>query len=322
MASKGLSFITRSMTATGLAAAIALAPAAAQATSGKYASIVVDADTDTVLHARHADEARFPASLTKVMTLYMVFDALKSGELSLRERIGVSRHAAGQPPSKIGLRAGQTISVEDAIHALVAKSANDVAVVIAERLGVTEERFAALMTVKAASLGLTSTKFYNASGLPDARQISTARDLARLAEAVLEDHGDYYHYFSTRRFSWGRAVYKNHNRLLGEVDGVDGIKTGYTRASGFNLMASAKRDGRRVIAIMLGGRTSKVRNDHVTELLEAAFDAISPAGSQSPDLRTRIAFQAINAPQDPNAAAVPTLNGKPLMVSMAEGGES
>ncbi|MEO1015927.1 MAG: D-alanyl-D-alanine carboxypeptidase family protein [Pseudomonadota bacterium] len=301
------------------AAALFSGAAHAPASAEKYASIVIDADTDEVLHARNADAERFPASLTKVMTLYMVFDALKAGELKLDERIYVSRNAARQPPSKLRLKAGDFISVDDAIRALISKSANDVAVVIAERIGGTEERFAALMTVKAAALGLQNTRFYNASGLPDGRQVSTARDMAKLAEAVLEDHADYYAYFSQRRFSWGRATYKNHNELLGTVAGVDGIKTGYTRASGFNLMASAKRDGRRVIAVMLGGRTSKIRNQHVTDLIEAAFNAIDPMEHQTPGLRTQIAFEQITAPPDPNAAATPTLNGRPLIV--AEGDE-
>lgn len=240
----------------------------------KYASIVIDLESDEVLHARHADEPRYPASLTKVMTLYLLFDEIKAGRMTLNTPLPVSKAAASAPPSKLGLRAGSTITVGAAIDALVTKSANDVAVVVAEKIGGSESRFAALMTVKARSLGMSDTLFYNASGLPDPRQVSTARDMAMLAEAILYDHADYYHYFSQTKFIWGRTSYKNHNKLLGRVDGVDGIKTGYTRASGFNLMASATRDGRRVIAIMLGGKTSKARDGHVTALLEAAFDDI------------------------------------------------
>ncbi len=256
---------------SAVAAALLLAPAAF---AERYASIVVAADTDEVLHARHADAARYPASLTKVMTLYILFDAMRMGDITLDERLPVSRNAASQPPSNLRLRAGSTISVADAIDALVTKSANDVAVVVAERLGGSEERFAALMTVKAALLGLENTRFYNASGLPDPRQVSTARDMARLAEAMIDNHGDYYHHFSTRRFTWGSRTYKNHNELLGTVDGVDGLKTGYIRASGYNLMASAERSGRRVIAVMLGGSSSRVRNDHVEDLIEAAYDVL------------------------------------------------
>jgi len=248
--------------------AFSLSPATGQE---KYASIVIDADTDEVLHARFADDRRYPASLTKVMTLYMLFDALEAGDIRLTDRMRVSRAADRQPASDLGLRAGKTIRVEDAIYALITKSANDVAVVVAEHIGSTEERFATLMTVKARRLGLTKTSFFNASGLPDERQITTARDMAKLAQALLDNHGEYYHYFANPRFSWGKRTYRNHNRLLGVVEGVDGIKTGYTRASGFNLMASAKRDGRRIITIMLGGTTSKARNRHVTELIEAAY---------------------------------------------------
>lgn len=260
----------------------------------KYASIVIEAESDQVLHARHADSPRYPASLTKVMTLYMVFDALKSGELKLDEDIPVSYKASRASPSKLALTAGSTIKVEDAILALVTKSANDVAIVLAERLGGSESRFAALMTVKSRALGMTNTRFYNASGLPDARQISTARDLAVLAESVMEDHPEYYEYFATKTFRYGGARYSNHNKLLGRVDGVDGIKTGYTRASGFNLMASAIRDDTRIITIVLGGKTSRERNSHVTDLLEAAFKAIDTTAPAAPDLRTRIAFDAIH----------------------------
>ena len=261
----------------------------------KYASIVIDMDTHEVLHARNADEPRYPASLTKVMTLYMLFDALEAGEVTLDEPLMVSRYAANQAPSSLRLRPNTSITVRDAIGALVTKSANDVAVVVAERLGRTETRFAQLMTVKAQSLGLENPRFVNASGLPDNRQLSTARDLAILAEAMIVNHGESYHYFSNPRFSWAGKTYKNHNELLNTVDGVDGIKTGYTRASGFNLMTSAKRDNHRIIAIMLGGSTSKSRNAHVAALVEAAFDS-----GTAPNL---------------DAAAEPMLNGQRLSVA-------
>ena len=286
------------------------------AVAEKYAAIVIDADTQSVLHARNADEARYPASLTKVMTLYMLFDALKADEVSLNEKLTVSRHAASQPPSNLRLKTGSKILVKDAINALINKSANDVAVVVAERLGGTERRFAQLMTVKAKSLGLENTRFRNASGLPDTQQISTARDLAKLADAMLTDHADYYHYFASTEFSWGRKTYKNHNALLKTVDGVDGIKTGYTRASGFNLMASAKRDGHRVIAVMLGGNTARARNTHVEALLEAAFTSLE---APDPAEDARLTFAYVPTPVDPNGAAEPMLNGKPLRVLVAEG---
>ena len=243
-----------------VAAAMFAIGATPSATAEKYASIVIDLERDQVLHARHADAPRYPASLTKAMTLYMLFDAMKAGEVRLYEELPVSRAAASQPPSSLRLRAGTTITTKDAINALVTKSANDVAVVVAERLGGTEQRFATLMTTKARAMGMDNTTFKNASGLPNTQQLSTARDMAVLAERLLEDHADYYGYFSNKKFSWGRATYKNHNKLIGTVAGVDGIKTGYTRASGFNLMTSAKRRGRRVVAIMFGGSTARSRS--------------------------------------------------------------
>lgn len=279
------------------------------ATAEKYASIVIDLETDQVLHARHADAPRYPASLTKAMTLYMLFDAMKSGEVKLYERLPVSRAAASQPPSSLRLRAGSTITTKDAINALITKSANDVAVVVAERLGGTEQRFATLMTAKAAAMGMDSTTFKNASGLPNSQQLSTARDMSVLAERLLEDHADYYGYFANTKFSWGRANYKNHNKLIGRVVGVDGIKTGYTRASGFNLMASAKRRGRRVVAIMFGGSTARSRDQHVSDLIEAAYKSFEH-GDEAPELRMRMTFSDIQPPVDPDAAAMPVLNGR------------
>ncbi len=298
---------------------VAMAPAAV---AEKYASIVVDADTNEVLHARHADEPRYPASLTKAMTLYMLFDALKAGEVTLDERLPVSRHAASQPPSALRLQVGSSIRVSDAIDALVTKSANDVAAVVGERLGGTESRFATLMTMKAKALGMNNTTFRNASGLPDTQQLSTARDMAILAERLLEDHAGYYHYFSTSKFTWGSRSYKNHNNLLASVAGVDGIKTGYTRASGFNLMASAKRDGRRVIAIMYGGSTSKSRDAHVTDLIEAAYKSFDE--NDEPDaLKANYAFSALQSPIDPDGAALPMLNGQVFSTkTVGEGDES
>lgn len=314
--------MTRERLARRALAGLALAGSAITAPAGsaqaeKYASIVVDAESDTVLHARHADAPRYPASLTKVMTLYMLFDEISAGRVSLDDPLTVSRNAARQPPSNLRLRPGDTITVADAIDSLVTKSANDVAVVVAEHIGGSEDRFAALMTVKARTLGMNSTRFYNASGLPDSRQVSTARDMARLAEAILEDHGEHYDYFALQRFRWGGRTYKNHNKLLGSVEGVDGIKTGYTRASGFNLMASSVREDRRIIAVMLGGRTSAARNRHVTELIEAAYRSFDGPRGRSPALRTKIAFEDVPQPIDPNAAARPLLNGKPL--PMGEG---
>lgn len=306
MAAKPASFLVKAALAVGILLTLGTVSTAA---AEKYASIVIDLETDDVLHARHADAPRYPASLTKAMTLYMLFDAMKAGEVKLYEQLPVSRAAASQPPSSLRLRAGATITTKDAINALITKSANDVAVVVAERLGGTEQRFATLMTAKAKSMGMDSTTFKNASGLPNAQQLSTARDMSVLARRLLDDHADYYGYFANTKFSWGRATYKNHNQLIGRVVGVDGIKTGYTRASGFNLMASAKRRGRRVVAIMFGGSTARSRDQHVTDLIEAAYKSFEPS-DVAPELRTRISFSDIQPPLEPNGAAMPVLNGR------------
>jgi D-alanyl-D-alanine carboxypeptidase len=208
------------------------------------------------------------------MTLYMVFEALERGKLSLNQKLPVSAKAAVQPPSKLGLRKGQTIKVEDAILALVTKSANDAAVVLAESLGGTESKFAVLMTAKGRQLGMSRTTFRNASGLPDSRQVTTARDMALLAMALLRNFPQHYTYFSTRSFAFGGARHGNHNRLLGHYQGADGIKTGYIRASGYNLVASARRGGRRVIGVLLGGKTAAQRNRQMASLLDVGFKGL------------------------------------------------
>lgn len=305
-------------TAFALLAALAIA-FSPTASAEKYASIVVNTQTNEVLHARHADDARYPASLTKVMTLYMLYDALKAGEITLDEDLPVSRFAAAQAPSNLKLRAGSTMQVADAIDALITKSANDVAVVVAERIGGSEKRFARLMTVKAKSLGMKNTRFMNASGLPNSQQTSTARDMAILAEAMLDNHRDYYHWFSQKEFKWKGRTYKTHNGLLNKVEGVDGIKTGYTRASGFNLMTSAERNGQRIVTIMLGGRTSNSRNAHVTALVEAAFTSLEEKALADGTTGQPQAFARIGQPLDPDAAAEPMLNGQPLSAIIAQG---
>ncbi|MFN4311093.1 MAG: serine hydrolase [Ferrovibrio sp.] len=235
---------------------------------------MLDADTGRVLHAHEADTLRYPASLTKMMTLYMAFDALKDGRLKLDQRIPVSAHAAGQAPSAIGLRPGQTLTVRDAILAAVTKSANDATVALGEAIGGSETQFATMMTRRAHQLGMTSTTFRNASGLPNPGQKSTARDMATLALALLKNHKAYYTYFSTPEFEWNDRVFNNHNHLLKRYEGVDGIKTGYIRASGFNLVASAKRDGRRVIGVVFGGTSVTARDNRMIELLDTAFEKI------------------------------------------------
>jgi D-alanyl-D-alanine carboxypeptidase len=232
-----------------------------------YAAIVVDANSGSILHSASADATRHPASLTKIMTLYMLFERLESGKLSLDSQLRVSEHAADQSPTKLGLREGSTISVEDAIKGLVTRSANDAAVVVAENLAGSEEEFARQMTRKARALGMSSTTYRNASGLPDSAQVTTARDQATLGRAIQERFPRYYRYFSTRTFTFRGQRIGNHNRLLGKVEGVDGIKTGYIRASGFNLVTSVKRDGRHVVAVVLGGTSAGARDSRMRQLL-------------------------------------------------------
>ncbi len=254
---------------------LGVAPAhASPADSAKYAAIVVDAESGEVLYARRADDRRYPASITKVMTLYLTFEALAEGRISLDDRVMMSPRAAAQPPSKLGLPAGQTLSVDDAIRALAIKSANDVAVALAEKVGGSESRFAALMTIKAQELGMTQTRFVNPHGLPDSRQISSARDIAILARAVMRDYPQYYPYFSQKTWVFQGREMRNTNGLLHSMPGVDGMKTGFTNASGYNLVASSVRDGRRLITVMLGGSSTAARNNHVAELLNAGFDVI------------------------------------------------
>ena len=234
-----------------------------------YASIVVDAKTGRVLQATNEDALRHPASITKVMTLYMLFEQMERGRFRMDTPLRVSAYAASRPPSKIGVRAGGTIDVEDAIKALITKSANDVAVVVAENVAGDEETFAEQMTRRARSLGMSRTVFRNASGLPDAAQVTTARDLTILARAIQERFPRHYALFQTRNFEFAGRSHRNHNKLLGRVEGVDGIKTGYTRMSGFNLMTSAKSDGRHIVSIVLGGRSGRHRDGIMANLVVA-----------------------------------------------------
>ncbi|MGE5547211.1 MAG: D-alanyl-D-alanine carboxypeptidase family protein [Solirubrobacterales bacterium] len=244
---------------------------AASAQARVYSHIVMDADTGEVLHAENPDAHSYPASLTKVMTLYLLFDALEQGRVSLSTMMPVSLHATQQAPSKLGLKVGDRISVEDAVLALVTKSANDVAVVIAEAVGGDEDSFAEMMTKKAHALGMASTTYQNASGLPDGGQISTVRDQALLARALVRQHARYYHYFSTRQFRWQNQPISTHNRLMLRYQGADGIKTGYINASGFNLIASAKRDGHRIIGVVFGGQTAAWRDNRMAQILDKGF---------------------------------------------------
>jgi|SRR5579859_143800 len=271
----------------GLAATTAFSaaapPAAAQipyfqnllaASQTKYAAIVVDAKSGEILYAKHADSPRYPASITKIMTLYLTFEALASGKLNPDDRVLVSPHAAAQAPTKLGVRAGDSVSVTDAMDGMATKSANDMAVAMAEKLGGTESRFAALMTLRAQELGMQNTHFVNASGLPDSRQITTARDIAILSRAVMRDYPQYYKLFSLQEFTFRGQVLANHNHLLGRMPGVDGLKTGFTNASGFNLAVSAVRDNRRLIAVVMGGPTTALRDQNAEDLLLTGFDVM------------------------------------------------
>ncbi|PIW30275.1 MAG: D-alanyl-D-alanine carboxypeptidase [Rhodospirillales bacterium CG15_BIG_FIL_POST_REV_8_21_14_020_66_15] len=245
--------------------------------AAKYASLVIDADTGEVLHAVNSDTRNYPASLTKMMTLYKVFEAVKSGRWSMNTRLRMSARAAGQPPSKLGLKPGETISVRDAILALTVKSANDIASAVAENYSGKEREFALEMTATARRLGMDRTTFRNASGLPHSGQLSTARDMAKLARALLRDFPQYYHFFSRTRFDFDGVSHKTHNKLLLSYEGADGFKTGYIRASGFNLVTSAERDGRRLIGVVFGANSSSARNHLMTRFLDRAFASLGSA---------------------------------------------
>ncbi|RYE34881.1 MAG: D-alanyl-D-alanine carboxypeptidase [Hyphomicrobiales bacterium] len=247
-----------------------------------YAAMVVDAKTGRTLHAVNEDAARIPASLTKVMTLYMLFEQMERGRFTMDSELKVSSYAASQPPTKLGLRPGSTIAVEDAIKSMITLSANDSSVVVAENIAGSEEAFAEQMTRKARSLGMGSTRFYNPHGLPHSPpNLTTARDLTILARAIQERFPKYYPLFSMRAFQYGSRTIRGHNRLLGKVEGVDGIKTGYTRASGFNLMTSAKAEGRHVVSVVLGGRSGASRDKIMTDLVLASLPRASTSGRSS-----------------------------------------
>lgn len=239
-----------------------------------YAAIVADAETGEVLYSRAADAERFPASITKVMTLYLVFEELADGRLKLDDKVVMSQLAASQPPSKLGLKAGESLTVDQAIRALATKSANDVAVALAERVSGSVGKFAELMTKRARQLGMRHTRFTNPSGLPDPNHVTTARDIFLLSQATIRHFPQYYKYYQQREFQFGSQLLKNHNHLLSRMPGVDGIKTGFTRAAGFTLAASAVRNGKRVIAVVLGGPSVAARDDNVESLLAAAFNVL------------------------------------------------
>lgn len=269
MASRKFGSRLYSAAAIFLSIVIAAAVQPAYAASSKYAAIVMDARTGKVLHSENADSRRYPASLTKMMTLYLVFEALQKGKITKSSPVVFSAQAATQPPTKIGVKAGSSITVEQAIYALITRSANDASMALAEKLGGSEQAFARMMTAKAQSLGMKSTVFRNPHGLPNTGQFTTARDMARLGIALREHYPQYYGYFSAKSFRFRGRNIANHNRLLGRVSGVDGIKTGYTRASGFNLVSSVTDGNRRLVAVVLGGQSGRARDARMAQLIAA-----------------------------------------------------
>ncbi|MCB1475654.1 MAG: serine hydrolase [Rhodobiaceae bacterium] len=250
-------------------------PAPAQAAE-KYAALVADGFTGRVVFARNADDKRYPASLTKIMTLYILFEEMEAGRMSMSTRLKVSSHAAAQAPSKLGLKPGQTIAVQDAILALVTKSANDIAVVVAEGIEGSESAFASRMTRTARRIGMDNTTYRNASGLPDRRQMTTARDQMTLARDIMRRFPEQYKLFRTKTFSYAGRRYGNHNHLLGNFQGTEGIKTGYIRDSGFNLVATVRRDGKLLVGVVMGGKTGRSRDAHMRDILTASFPKVRP----------------------------------------------
>ncbi|MCD1587596.1 D-alanyl-D-alanine carboxypeptidase [Halomonas sp. IOP_14] len=244
---------------------------AAHADNPRYAGIVVDLDNGEVLYAENIDDQRYPASLTKMMTLYLTFEALEEGTLRLDQPLPVSAYAAAKPAVKLWLAAGSSIPVDTAIRALAVRSANDVAAVVAEALGGSEAHFAQMMTTKARELGMHATTFRNASGLPDDGQITTARDMLTLSVRVMQDFPQYYHYFGLQEFTYRGTRHTSHNRLVRDYPGADGLKTGFIRASGFNVATTAMRGNRRLVGVVMGGFSSQSRDTHMANLLDRSF---------------------------------------------------
>ena len=271
-------FSALALGATVLGASLAgAAPAAAYSRTmeaPKYAAIVVDANTGEVLYQHKAGETRFPASITKVMTLYLTFEALATGRLHMDDPVPFSSWASHQAPSKLGVPAGDSITVRQAILGLTVKSANDAAVALAEKVGGTEAHFAQLMTLRAQELGMAQTRYVNANGLPDNRQVSSAKDIAILARAIMRDYPQYYGFFDQPAMTWQGHYVANPHSFLKKIPNVDGLKTGFTNAAGHNLVASAMRGGRRLVTVVLGAGSSAARDENVAELMDAGFTVL------------------------------------------------
>jgi D-alanyl-D-alanine carboxypeptidase len=298
----------------------------------KAATMVVDANSGAVLHNRAGDEKVYPASLTKMMTIYMAFELIELGRLSYDSKIKMTQEGADAAPSKLDLEPGEELTVLNAIKALVTKSANDVAIALAMHIGGTEANFARLMTSKARELGMANTTFRNASGLPDREQTTTARDMITLGLRLQDDFPRHYRLFSTRSFTYGGKNYRNHNTLLARYGGTDGIKTGYTRASGFNLVSSVRRDGKHLVAAVFGGDTARERNAKMQSLLNAAFPKAStkitrkpalvarapqPARAARPPARVAEAAGAPEPPAPPLTAAPPSARQRDTAIAVA-----
>lgn len=318
------SLFTPTLFAPALFALVALSGTmllSAEALAAKAAAIIIDARTNEVLIEQDADAITHPASLTKMMTLYLTFDALDEGKLTLDQALPVSAWAESMSPTKLGLRAGQTLRVEQAILSLVTHSANDAAVVLAEALGGSEAQFAEMMTRKARELGMRNTVYRNASGLPNMEQVTTARDYAVLSRAMLTDHSKYYPYFSRRNFQYGKRNLHNHNRLMSRYEGMDGIKTGYTVASGFNLAASASRDGRRLIGVVLGGKSAVSRDNRMEALLDQAFGKPNRGRDDGQLVASAAKAKAVassgEGDDDEEAPVQKSKRGKPVQVAAA-----
>jgi D-alanyl-D-alanine carboxypeptidase len=288
--------------AVGVAGVLSLAAQTAEAATERYAGIVVDVKTGRTLYQDNADDLRYPASLTKMMTLYLLFEDLERGRVRLNTRITFSANAAAEPPSKLGVRAGGSITVQTAILALVTRSANDVATAIAEHLSGSETAFATRMTETARAIGMSRTTFKNAHGLPNSAQVTTARDMATLGRALMDRFPDYFEYFSTPSFRYNGVTIRNHNNLLGRVSGVNGIKTGYTRASGYNLVTSVSRNGRQIVAVVLGGRSSSSRDSHMVDLINRYLPQASNGTRTAPLL----------------VASLPNTPGNPFAVPLSQ----
>ena len=265
-----------------------------------YAGIVVDVKTGRTLYQDNADALRYPASLTKMMTLYLLFEDLEAGQTRLTSRITFSANAAAEPPSKLGIRAGGTLTVRDAILALVTRSANDVATAIGEHLEGSESAFATRMTQTARAIGMSRTTFKNAHGLPNSAQVTTARDMATLGQALMDRFPDYFEYFATPSFRYNGVTIRNHNNLLGRVAGVNGIKTGYTRSSGYNLVTSVNRNGRQIVAVVMGGRSGSSRDAHMVDLITRYLPQASNGARTAPLL----------------VASLPNRSGNPFAVAL------